>query len=389
MAGTTAAYQIRKKDTTGEIILFTREPYPFYSRIRLIDFLSGSASISDLLLKKEDWYKKQRISLRLDTAITQINPKSKQVVTQRGDSLKYDKLLLAMGGSPFVPPITGVTKKGVFTLRTIQDAQAILEHITKEGNRVIVIGGGVLGLEAGNALRKQGCKIDVIEFFPRLLPRQMDSEGAGILQAQLEKKGFTFYLGVKTQKITGGKQVDGIRLDDGRDIKGDMVLLSAGIRPTVTVAQDLGIDIDRGVKVDDQLHTSFPDIYAAGDIIQHKNSVYGIWPAAETQGEIAGVNMAGEKRIYRGTTPSNMLKVSGIDLFSIGDIDPEGQRNSFLHKDKARFIYKKIVLANNRIIGAILYGDTQGRQRIVAAIQEKKDMSNHLQELRTFDFGHI
>jgi nitrite reductase (NADH) large subunit len=351
--------------------------------------LSGDASIPDLLLKKDDWYTNQRITLMLDTAITQIKPESKQVFTQKGDILRYDKLLLAMGGTPFVPPITGANKKGVFTLRTIQDAQAILEHIKKEGNQVIIIGGGVLGLEAGNALRKQGCKIHVIEYFPRLLPRQMDSEGAKILQTQLEEKEFTFYLGMKTQQITGKKQVDGILLDDGTHIKGGMVLLSAGIRPTVTVAQDLGIDIDRGIKVDDQLQTSLPDIYAAGDLIQHKDRMYGIWPAAEKQGEIAGLNMTGEQRIYSGTTPSNMLKVTGIELFSIGDIDPEGQKESFLQKDKDRYIYKKIVLANNRIIGAIMYGDTQGRNRIVAAIQEKKDITSHLQDLRSFRFDHI
>ncbi len=389
VAGTTAAHQIRKKDETGEITLLTQEPYPFYSRIRIIDFLAGDAAISDLLLKKEDWYKNHGITLRLDTTVTQIKPQSKQVFIREGDTLRYDKLLLAMGGTPFMPSITGVNKKGVFTLRTIQDAQSILAYIKKKGNQVITIGGGVLGLEAGNALLKQGCKIHVIESFPRLLPRQMDNVGAGMLQAQLEKKGFTFYLGVKTRKITGKNQVDGIILDDDTRIKGDILLLSAGIRPTATLAHDLRVDIDRGVKVDDQLQTSLPDIYAAGDLIQHKNRMYGIWPAAEKQGEIAGLNMTGEKRIYPGTTPSNNLKVTGIDLFSTGDIDPEGQRKYFLQKDTDHFIYKKIVMENNSIIGAILYGDTQGKNKILTAIQEKRDMSRHLQDLRTFHFEHI
>ena len=389
VAGTTAAHQIRKKDETGEITLLTQEPYPFYSRIRVIDFLSGAASMQDLLLKKEEWYKNLDITLRVNTTVTQIKPKAKQVVTREGETLKYDKLLLAMGGTPFVPPITGVSKKGVFTLRTIQDAYAILEYIKKEGNHVIAIGGGILGLEASNALRKQGCKITVIESFPRLLPRQMDTEGAGMLQEQLKEKGFTFYLGAKTHKITGKQQVDGIILDDNTHIKGDMVLLSAGIRPAVTLVQDLELDIDRGVKVNNQLQTSIPDIYAAGDLIQHKNRMYGIWPAAEKQGEIAGVNMAGEQRTYPGTTPSNILKVTGIDLFSTGDIDPDGQQESIIQKDKNRFIYKKIVLSNNTIIGAILYGDTQGRNRIMNAIQEKRDMGPHLQDLQNFQFENI
>jgi len=137
------------------------------------------------------------------------------------------------------------------------------------------------------------------------------------------------------------------------------------------------------------LQTSIPDIYAAGDLIQHKNRMYGIWPAAEKQGEIAGVNMAGEQRAYPGTTPSNILKVTGIDLFSTGDIDPDGKQESIIQKDKNRFIYKKIVLSNNTIIGAILYGDTQGRNRIMNAIQKKRDMGPHLQDLQNFQFENI
>jgi len=389
VAGTTAAYQIRKKDDTGEITILTQEPYPFYSRIRVIDFLSGDASLQDLLLKKEEWYRNHRIDLRLKTTVTRIEAKSKRVLTQEGETLEYDKLLLAMGGTPFVPPITGVKKRGVFTLRTIQDARALTRYSKKEGNHVIVIGGGVLGLEAGNALRKRGCKITVIESFPRLLPRQMDTDGADLLQAQLEDKGFTFYLGAKTHKITGKNQVDGIILDDHTHLTGNMILLSTGIRPIVTLAQDLGLDLDRGVIVNDHLQTSLPDIYAAGDLIQHRNKMYGIWPAAEKQGEMAGLNMAGEKRIYPGTTRSNILKVTGIDLFSTGDIDPEGQRISMVQKDKDHFIYKKIVLENNIIIGAILYGDTRGRNKIMDAIQEKKERGDHLQELRNFQFENI
>ncbi len=325
--------------------------------------------------------------LELDTTVTQIKPQSKQVFIQRVTPLGMTNSV-GHGRHPFYALHHRCQQKGCFYPPDHPGCPAILAH-QKKGKPGDYHRGWCLGSEAGNALLKQGCKIHVIESFPRLLPRQMDNVGAGMLQAQLEKKGFSFYLGAKTRKITGKNQVDGIILDDDTRIKGDILLLSAGIRPTATLAHDLRVDIDRGVKVDDQLQTSLPDIYAAGDLIQHKNRMYGIWPAAEKQGEIAGLNMTGEKRIYPGTTPSNNLKVTGIDLFSTGDIDPEGQRKYFLQKDTDHFIYKKIVMEKNSIIGAILYGDTQGKNKILTAIQEKRDMSRHLQDLRTFHFEHI
>jgi nitrite reductase (NADH) large subunit len=217
----------------------------------------------------------------------------------------------------------------------------------------------------------------------------MDPEGAHILQAQLESQGFSFYLGAKTQEINGENQVTGITLDSGTFIEGNLVLLSAGIRPDASLAENLGLEIDRGVVVKDTLETSLQDIYAAGDLIQHRDKFYGIWPAAEQQGKVAGINMAGGSVVYPGTTMSNTLKVAGIDLVSSGDIDPEGQQVSIVKKDEEDFIYKKIILADNKIIGAILYGDTRGRYKILKAIEEKKDIGRYLEELHHWEFANI
>ena len=306
--------------------------------------------------------------------------------SKTGESFTYDKLLLATGGISFVPPIKGVPASGVFSLRTIDDANAIKER-AKKAKRLVLIGGGLLGLEAGNGLRKLGIEVSVVEFFSRLLPRQMDGPGAAMLQKQMENMGFKFYLGAKTQEIVS--ETDGleVNLEGGEKIPADMVLVSAGVRPEVTLAKSLGLEIDKGVKVDDCMKTGLDNIYAAGDLIEHQGRFYGIWPASMEQGRVAGLCMAGKAAQYAGTVPSNTLKVVGLDLVAAGDIDADGKMESVVKTDDAKNIYRKIVLKDNVIIGTILFGNINGSEQIQQAIKMQKNVGAFKNELADENFA--
>jgi len=388
VAGTTAAENIRKLDKEGNITLITEEDLPFYYRIRLNEYLCGDIDERALIAKNGQWYKDLRIDLILNTRIVDADPLKKVIVTENNQDISYDCLLIAAGSHSFVPPINGSDKKGVFALRSIQDARNISSH-ARDVEDVVLIGGGLLGLEAGNAIRKLGKKVTIVEFFPRLLPRQLDVDGAGRLQGIMEKMGFSFRLGAKTQEIAGDGTVDGVLLEGGETLPAKMVIVSAGVRPNMDLAEPLGLKCDKGIKVDEHLKTNQADIFAAGDVAEFRGMPYGIWPAAMEQGKLAGINMAGGEASYQGTTMANTLKVVGIDLASAGNIDAEGEYESRIATGED--IYKKIVVENGRIIGCIMLGDTKGFDKITKAISGKKDVS-HIKDdilLEGFDFKKL
>ena len=372
VSGTTAAESIRKLDQEGNITMVTDEDLPFYYRIRLNEYISGDLSEQDLIAKAKQWYEDQNIDLRLRTRIVGAEQKGKGIIAEDDQKFFYDSLLVATGSHSFIPPIKGSEKRGVFALRTIQDARDIVTY-SKDIEQVVLIGGGLLGLEAGNALLKLGKRVMVVEFFPRLLPRQLDVDGASRLQGIMEEMGFSFRLGVKTQEITGDDRVSGVMVEGGENLFAKMVIISAGVRPNMGLAEPLGLAYEKGIKVDEHLRTNQPDIYAAGDVAEFKGMPYGIWPAAMDQGKIAGTNMAGGDLIYEGTTMANTLKVAGIDLASAGNIDAENEFESGVVTDEK--IYKKIVVENNKIIGCIMLGDTKGFNKITKAMSEKLDVS--------------
>jgi len=388
VAGTTAAENIHRKDSDSRITIVTDEDSPFYYRIRLNDYIAGDLTEAALLAKKDQWYEETRINLRLKTRVTGADALNHVAITEAGARLTYDKLLFASGSSSFIPPVKGSDKKGVFAVRSIQDARAIISY-AKDVRDVAIIGGGLLGLEAGNAFLKMNISVTVVEFFPRLLPRQLDGKGAERLRATMEAMGFKFRLGAKTEEIAGSDRVTSVRLEGGERIPAGMVIISAGVRPNIGLPRAMGIDCDKGIKVDEYLGTNLPDVYAAGDVAEFKGMAYGIWPAAMEQGKISGINMAGGNMVYNGTTMANTLKVAGIDLASAGDIDADNKHEfrTFVN-EKA---YKKIALDNNHIIGCIMLGDTTGFNRITKAITEKKDVSAIKDQLLSegFDLNNI
>lgn len=373
VAGTTAAEAIRQKDQTGSIAIITEEDLPFYFRIRLPEYLSGDVTEDRLIAKKPQWYSDHTIDLIPQSQVTAVDSNERVVTTNNGKTFSYDRLLIATGSHSFVPPITGSALPGVFTLRNIADARAIKEHAAKT-NRVVVIGGGLLGLETGQALRKLGKEVTVVEFFPRLLPRQLDDEGAARLKKIMETQlGFSFRLGARTKEITGTESASGVVLEDGETLPCEMVIISAGVRPNLDLAVSLGLTHDKGIVVNERMETSIEAIYAAGDVAEFGGQPpSGIWPTAMKQGEVAGIAMAGGTATYNGTIMANKLKVVGIDLAAIGDIDADYRYESRITATDNT--YRKIVIDQDRIIGCILLGDTADYGKLNRAINDKTEL---------------
>jgi len=385
VAGTSAAAKIRTLDKTGKIEIFTTEPYPFYSRPLLPEFIAGAVEEKNLFVHPPQWYKDKNIVLHLAEGVEGVRPGDGELTTARG-KYGYDRLLLAVGSNPFVPPVKGMEgKQGIFTLRSIDDAKAIKEH-AKKSKKAVLVGGGLLGLEAGNGLRRAGVKVVVVEAFPRLLPRQLDFEGSALLQRQMEDMGFEFLLDEMCEGIEGQDRVEGVLLKSGKRVDADILLVSAGVRPDLRLAKGIGLETERGVKVNDRLEASIENIFASGDVAQHRGLCYGIWPASQRQGEVAGTNMAGGDEVYDGTVPSNTLKVLGIDLVSSGEIDAEGKLESRVASEPEKATYRKLVFDGDCLVGCILLGDVRGRWELLRAIETKRDIRRFKEDLLRDDF---
>ena len=357
IAGMTAAETIRENDPNGSITLVTDEETPFYNRIRLCDFIAGELPPSELMDTPPEWYDEKNIDLKLATRIKRLDTHLGVAVTHGGEALAWDKVLISTGGTPHMPDIQGSRKKGVFTLRTLADAKRIRFH-APEAQNVAIIGGGLLGLEAGNALIKQGKKVTILEYAHRILPRQLDAKGAELLMEKMVARGFHFHTGVAAREFTGEDAVTGVITSTGTIIPADMVLVSAGIRPDTRVAQTAGIECTHGVPINDIMETQTPGVFAAGDCATFNGTIHGIWATGIDQGRIAGLNMSGRTTRYIEPAFATMLKVTGIHLGSVGDVDPDGAHDSVVYEGKG--VYKKAVFDENRLTGCQMLGDIGG-----------------------------
>jgi nitrite reductase (NADH) large subunit len=377
VAGARAAVKVRETDPKGDIHIFTEEAYPFYYRVRFPEYVAGELTIQNLTIHTPEWYQSKGISIHLEEPITEANVQKKEVTSQKGKTYAYDFLLIATGGHAFVPPIKGTEKKGVFTLRTMKDAIGMKEFLGGV-KKAILVGGGLVGLETGGALLRSGIKVTVIEHNPRILPRQMDSEGARILQGKMESMGFSFFLNGQSEEILGENTVEGVRLKDGRTVEGQMVIVSAG-------------ETKNGILVNDRLETKTESVFAAGDVAEHRGRCYGIWPASQRQGETAGINMAGGNALYEGTVLSNTLKVVGISLTASGEIDAERKLECVVRQDRENSVYRKVAFKEDKIVGCILLGNVKGSPEILSAIEKKVDVKDYKSLLleEEFDFKKL
>lgn len=391
LAGVMAAKALREGGFPGEIVIFAQEKHHYYPRPNLIEFLAGNLPEARLAAFPPEWYNSQAIQVRLATPVRRLLAEPLGLELDAGRKELFDILLLADGAVSFMPPLIGADKPGVFALRTWDDALAILDYLP-DHRRAAVLGGGLLGLETARGLRARGAEVLVIEFFDRLLPRQLDGQGASLLRAQIEKMGIKVRLGTVAEEILGSGRVEGLRFKDGGVAAADLVVVAAGVKPSLSLAKEAGLTTERGVVVDDFLRTSHPGVFAAGDNVQHQGRVYGILPAAFEQSRAAAHNILGQSRAYRGTVPSNTLKVMGLYVTSAGLAIPEGEGFEELRKeDPGRGLYKKIVLQNGRLVGAIWMGTKEGVSQVTRAMLQKTDVSAWRTALLEdgFDFSKI
>ena len=365
LAAVEAAAAFRKVDAESKLVMIGEESTPFYTRLRLPELVAGTLQPEKLVLKKPQWYEDRNIELRLSQRVDSVNAAEHTVSLINGEYLSFDGLLLATGARCFIPPFAGSQLDGVIAVRTVEDAQNLRERCLK-GGPVVVIGGGLLGLEMAAAVATFTSDVSVVEIAPWLLVRQLDKEGGEIIQSILEEKGLKFHTGVSVSEVLGEGSARAVRLKNGTELEASTVLVSAGIRANVELAKSAGCEIAKGIVVNDQMATSVDGIYAAGDCCEHNGRMYGIWPAAEAQGKVAGAAMAGGEAKYSGTLPSNRLKVTGVDVFSTGDFDPNNELEAEVSRDKG--VYRKLVRHDGQLVGAILIGDVRDQRALAREI---------------------
>lgn len=371
-----------------DITVFGAEPQPNYNRILLSPVLSGEMSFQDTVLNDWSWYTENNITLHTGKLVTKIDRQRCVVETEDGLSVPYDRLLIATGSNPIVLPVPGANLSGVIAYRSIDDVEKMLTA-AKTGKRAVVIGGGLLGLEAANGLSLQGMEVDVVHLCEWPMERQLDKAGGDLLKKALEKRGLKFYLARQTESILGVDKVTGLRFKDGEEIEADLVVMAVGIRPNIALAKSAGIHCERGIVVNDTMQTYDPKIYSVGECVQHRGQTYGLVAPLFEQAKVAANHLAEYGRMrYEGSSVSTKLKVTGIDLFSAGDFNPTEGDEELLLQDAARGVYKKLVLRDNKIRGAVMYGDTVDGPWYFQMLRDGTDVSE-MREHILFGQSHL
>jgi nitrite reductase (NADH) large subunit len=389
IAGITAADHVRRRHPICAIDVVAREHYHLYNRMAITRLIYGGSAMQGLFLMPEQWYEQHRITTWLNTQVIGIDREQHRVLLGTGESLPYDRLILTAGSKNFVPPIEGFGAPGSFVLREAEDAMRIRAYVQERRcRRAVIAGGGLLGLEAAYALKKLGLHVTVLEINDRLLHKQLDRRGGQLLRRYLEGLGLEIVLGVQATVEAADGRVTGVRLSDGTRIDAELFLVSAGIRPNVEIAREAGLEVGRGVVVDDRMRTSDADIFAAGDLAECDGLVSGLWPAAVEQAQVAAANVAGGDEIYSGTVPVTMLKVTGVELTSVGRFEPVGPEEEVITlEDVAESRYRKLVVSDGRVVGAILLGYGVEAPAVVRAVKDGTDVTPWLDRLRAGDWS--
>ncbi len=377
MAGVRTIEEILKCNKDHyEITIIGSEPHLNYNRILLSSVLQGEATFPEITINDMEWYEKYRITLYSGETATSIDTTHKIVRTDKGKSIPFDKLILATGSSPFVLPIPGVEKLGVVTFRTIEDCKGILEA-SKQVKKAVVIGGGVLGLEAARGLLNLGLDVKVVHNTEYLMQRQLDAKASLMLQKQLEQQGVQFLLEKVTKEIHGTDRVEEVQFTDGTRVEADLVVMSVGVVPNINLAKKAGILTNRGIVVNNYMETSIKDIYAVGECVEHEGVVYGLVKPLYEQGKVLAKSICHIPADgYKGSVLSTSLKVPGIDLFSVGEFEEDESTKTLTLLNEVEDIYKKIVLRGDIIVGALLYGETRHQSKILDMIVKRKHVSD-------------
>lgn len=382
MAGVACVEQILKHAPKFEITIFGDETHVNYNRILLSSVLAGEKTIDEITLNGLDWYQENGITLRLGVRIRAIDPIMKTVTGEDGTVTSFDKLLLATGSSPLIPPIEGVNKEGVFTFRNLDDTRALLERAQSQ-TKVVVIGGGLLGLEAARGLQVQGCDVTVVHLMDTLMERQLDSAGGACLKSKIESLGVRVLVGRNTTGIVGTGRVQGVQFADGETLGADLVVIAAGIRPNVELGRQASLAINRGILVNDFMETSHPDIFAVGECVEYNGVCYGLVAPLLEQGKVLAATITGNRGpTYSGSVSAAKLKIMGVEVFSAGDFQEKpGSTQAVRYEDSALGIYKKLLLKEDKLAGVILVGDTSDSHRYMEWLRSANNLASLRRQL--------
>ena len=358
------------------ITVFGAEPHPNYNRIMLSCVLAGDKTVDDIVVNSREWYAENGIALIAGDPVVRIDRATKTVTSQSGRVEAYDQLLIATGSKPLAPPIPGLELPGVCAFRDIADVDKMLEAARTQ-KHAVVIGGGLLGLEAAWGLKKRGMSVALVHLMPTLMERQLDAPAGQLLQRDLDGRGIAFFTSGQTEEITGTTKAEGVRLADGRYIPADLVVLAIGIRPNIDLAKACDLQIGRGITVYDDMRTSDPDIFAVGECVEHRGQVFGLVAPLWDQAKVCATHLAGESATaFSSQALATSLKITGIDVFSAGALTAaDASDDEITLRDDARGLYKKVVLRDGKLIGAVLYGDVADGHWYLQLMREKKDVS--------------
>ena len=340
-----------------DITVIGEEPSLPYNRVLLSSLLARDVDKADLALKPRQWWGERHVTLISGEKVVGIDAGQRSVRLQSRPALPFDKLVLATGSEPIRLPLPGIDLPGVLTFRTQEDVAAMLARTSRTA-RAVVIGGGLLGLEAAYGLAKAGASVTVVHLMDRLMERQLDARAAELLKFALEARGIEVLLEAETAAIEGQGKAEHLRLADGRRIPADLIVMAAGIRPRIELARDAGLEVKRGIVVDDRMQTSAPGIYALGECAEHRGVCYGLVEPAYEQARVLAEHLAGVTAAYEGSLLATNLKVSGVDVFSAGDFLGAPGSEPILFADPEHGIYRKLVVKDRRLVGAVLLGDT-------------------------------
>ncbi|MFW2830340.1 nitrite reductase large subunit NirB [Sphingomonas sp. ID0503] len=383
MAGCRAVEELLARDAGRyRVTIFGAEPHVNYNRIMLSPVLAGEKTFDEIVINPRGWYDDNGIELIAGDRVTAIDRAAQTVTADSGRSVSYDKLLIATGSDPFIIPVPGKDLPGVISFRDMKDVDAMLAAADKGGDAV-VIGGGLLGLEAAHGLTLRGMKVTVLHLMPSLMERQLDEAAAWLLKSELETRGQTVLTGADTAEILGGDHVEGVKLKDGRVIPASLVVMAVGIRPSTELARSAGLTVGRGIQVDDHMVTSDPNVLAVGECVEHDGNVYGLVAPLWEMCRALADGLVEQHSGYRGSVTSTKLKVSGIDLFSAGDFSGGDGAEDIVLRDASRGVYKRVVVKNDRIVGAVLYGDTADGGWYFDLLKKQEDISE-LRDLLIF-----
>ena len=356
------------------IAVIGAEPRLAYNRVLLSSVLAGEIASHDIELKPASWWRDRGVTLKYNSLVTEIDVGRRELKIAGDESVEFSRLVLATGSSPLRLNLPGVDLAGVHTFRDSRDVDLLLALAMRK-RPVVVVGGGLLGLEAAYGLAKAGTPVTLLHLMDRLMERQLDPPAADLLKMMVERKGVEVLLKADTARIYGSTRVEGVELADGRKIEADAVVFAAGIRPNTVLAQQAGIAVNRGIMVDDVLQTSAPDIYALGECAEHRGVCYGLVEPAYEQARVLARHLAGRPAAYAGSVVATNLKVSGVSVFSAGDFLGTDGSEAIMLSDIRRGTYKKLVIADGRLLGAVLVGDTADALWYLELIRERKQVA--------------